>query len=128
MLNIVKSQSPLNYGEPDDYNKQMDDEILHPISTTQNETVKSLFNKTVRNVLQIQEYFKDLDKTIYSSFLFDFSHNYKNNYIDDFNSRLAYDVTRNLGHFERWAFHLCAHPPFESLYWRIVLSDSPCLT
>ena len=79
----------------------MHDEILHPISSTQNETAKALFNQTLQNVLKIQEHLKDLDKTICSSFLFDFVHNYKNNYIDDFNSRLAYDVTRNLGHFER---------------------------
>ena len=78
----------------------MYDEILHPIYSTENETVKILFNKTVLNVLKIQESFKDLDQSIFESHLFDFIHDYKNNYVDDFNSRLAYDVTRNLRNFE----------------------------
>ena len=61
-----------------------------------------MYNKTVLNVLQMQEYFGELDESMYSSFLFDFFYGYKNNYIDDLNSRLAHDLARNLGHFERW--------------------------
>ena len=59
-----------------------------------------MYNKTAWNVLGILEYFRDLDESIYSSFLFNFFHDYKNNYIDDFNSRRAHDLTKSLGHFE----------------------------
>ena len=113
-----------SFASPDDgglayYKNGWLDEILQQIYATENETLKVMYNKTAWNVLGILEYFRDLDESIYSSFLFNFFHDHKNNYIDNFNSRRAHDLTRSLGHFEVW--HI-----FHSFLSVILLLNLPC--
>ena len=82
------------------YSEELLNELLNPISGLENETTKSMYNNTHDNVQRMRELFQNLNETIYSSYMFDFATDFKNNYVDDLNSRLTYDVTRNLGHFK----------------------------
>ena len=60
-----------------------------------------MHNDTLLTILQLLEEMNDINKTIYESYLFNFIYDYKDNYLEDFSSRLAHDLTRNLGHSER---------------------------
>ena len=67
--------------------------ILKPallwIESIENDTVKEMHNDTVLTILQLLEEMNDINKTIYESYLFNFIDDYKDNYLEDFSSRLA---------------------------------------
>ena len=69
--------------------------------STENETVIHMVNETISNITVIVSLIESLNTTIHGSFLFNFIDDYKNNYLEDFTSRLTFDMVRKLGHFER---------------------------
>ena len=74
---------------------------FHQMNSIENETVRTVFNDIDFNITEMFSLTEDLNTTIHKSFLFNFIDDYKNNYHEDFTSRLTFDLMRKLGHFER---------------------------
>ena len=74
---------------------------FHQMRSAENETVVHTMNETVLNITAILSLVDGLNTTIHNSFLFNFIDDFKNNYLEDFTSRLTFDLVRKLGHFEK---------------------------
>ena len=81
--------------------KQFLQDRLQKIDSEENATIKALYNDTVYNIQLIMNDIVTLNTTLYKSYLFDYVLDYKYNTIEDFYSRLTFDLTRNLGNFPR---------------------------
>ena len=69
----------------------METHFLQQILSIQNDTVRHLLDDSVSNISLALNLIKDLNTTIYRSFLFDFIEAYRTDYLEDFTSRLSYD-------------------------------------